>query len=119
MISILTYRCESWILNGSITERLRNWSARCLAQITGKMVASEHRNPMWGLNQLFPRLISRRANYKWLGHVLRAQESHPVERVLKGWVEQVQSDDGSYKEGIVLAEAPHDWRGGNTRHYTV
>jgi hypothetical protein len=87
-----------------MTERLRNWSARCLSQITGRTVPDEHRSPTW---DLIPRLISRRA--KWLGHVLRAQESHPVRRVLKGWVEQVQSDGGSYREGSVLAEAPaHD-----------
>ncbi len=74
------------------------------AQITGKTVASEHRDPTW---DLIPRLISRRA--KWLGHVLRAQESHPVQRVLKGWVGQVQGGGGSYAEGTVLAEAPaHD-----------
>ena len=104
VISILTYGCESWILDGRMTERLRNWSARCLSQITGRTVPDEHRSPTW---DLVPRLISRRA--KWLGHVLRAQESHPVRRVLKGWVEQVQSGSGSYREGSVLAEAPaHD-----------
>ena len=92
--SVLVYGHEAWKLTSKVVKMLRGWNARCLAQISGRDVPEECRNPSF---DLISTLRVRRL--RWVGHVIRMDVNRLDRRVL---VSKTQP----YDEGDVLADCP-------------
>ena len=97
---MLLYGCEAWILDDRRQRMLRGWNSRCLHRITGRGFREECVEPSM---DIIAKVRGRRL--KFLGHVLRREESSLLKQVLLAdGVEQMQ--EGQYAEGSVLSEAP-------------
>ena len=103
VVSILTHSFEAWKLTDAVIRKLRGWNGRCLAIIvTGKCEQDEIKlqtsQPVFNLvNHLRVRRL------RWLGHILRLDESRLLRRVLLKF--NFIYPDG-YPEGSILMDAP-------------
>ena len=93
--SVIDYGQEGWELNQTVIKMLKGWNARCLSVITSNEVVSECRRPS---HDLIAALRVRRL--RWVGHILRREESRLDRRVLV-------TKTKPYKEGDVLMDCPH------------
>ena len=97
--SKLTYGCVAWKLTEKTRRFLRSWNARNLFRITGRDIREETKDPTADCD-LEKHVRSLRL--KWVGHILRKDESFPARRML-------MNDEKRYEEGSVLMDAPkHD-----------
>ena len=97
--SKLTYGCVAWKLTEKTRRFLRSWNARNLFRITGRDIREETKDPTAECD-LEKHVRSLRL--KWVGHILRKDESFPARRML-------MNDEKRYEEGSVLMDAPkHD-----------
>ena len=101
VVSVLVYGCEGWWLIEQLLRSVNGWNSRCLSRITGRTYREEAVTPSYNLGN---RIRSRRL--RWLGHVLREEETHLVRRVLLAYM-QDKLDTGGYPAGSILMDAPH------------
>ena len=95
VLSVLLYGCEAWILDDRLQRMLRGWNSRCLHRITGRGFREECVEPTM---DIIAKVRGRRL--KFLGHVLRREDSSLLKQVLLAdGAEQLQV--GQYAEGSV------------------
>ena len=101
--SILTHAFEAWKLTEQVQRRLRGWNGRNLAVITSGSCEVDHirLQTMHPVFDLVAMLRVRRL--RWLGHVLRMDESRLQRQVLLKF--DIIYPDG-YPEGSILMDAP-------------
>lgn len=100
VVSVLIYGCEGWWLTPELLQSLNGWNSRCLARITGRSFRDEAVSPSYGLTQKI-----RYQRLKWLGHVLREEETYLVRQVVIKYVQD--KIDVGYPVGSILMDAPH------------
>ena len=99
VISVLVYGFQAWKFTDRVVSMLKGFNARCLYKLTGRTVAQESRSPSF---DLIKTLRARRL--RWVGHVLRLDNSYLSRRVL---VEVSKAKP--YPRGSILEDAPpHD-----------
>ena len=101
--SILTHAFEAWKLTEQVQRRLRGWNGRYLAVITSGGCEMDHirlqtDHPVFDLVAML-----RVRRLRWLGHVLRMDESRLERQVLLKF--DIIYPDG-YPEGSILMDAP-------------
>ena len=103
VVSVLTHSFEAWKLNEAVIRRLRGWNGRCLAIITtGSCEPDQIRlQTEYPVFNMVGHLRVRRL--RWLGHVLRMDESRLLRQVLLKF--NVIYPNG-YPEGSILMDAP-------------
>jgi hypothetical protein len=101
IISILSYGAETWDLSPTLTSRLRQWNARCLAAITSREIADEYRTPTI---DLIEKLQNRRL--RWLIRTLKSEESHLAHTILVAEVKFYKDARTPYPAGSPLTLAP-------------
>ena len=92
--SMLVHGGEAWLLTRDVVKSLRGWNARCLHIITGRHWRDETRDPTVNL---IGHLRARRV--RWLGHVLRMDESRLLHRM-------VCESSQPYPEGSIFEGVP-------------
>jgi hypothetical protein len=105
VVSILVYGAEAWVLDAKTMTAVNAWCARCTAYIVAggfdkDVFAEECRRPTF---DLMGRIRHRRL--KWLGEVLRREETFIVRRVLLVQAQQVL-DGETVAAGTVFMDAP-------------
>ena len=100
VISVLVYGCEAWWLVEAMMRTLNGWNPRCLHLMTGRFYREEAVEPSMALVDL---VRSRRL--RWLGHVIRAEESYLLKKVVVGYFKE--KVEGGYPAGSILMESPH------------
>ena len=90
----MDYGHEGWHLSEAVIKMIGSWNARCLAVITSRSVAEEYRKPSY---DFITALRVRRL--KWVGKVLRKDESRLDRRVL-------MSKTKPYVDGDILMDCP-------------
>ena len=75
------YGCEAWWLVELMMRSLNGWNLRCLHLINGRSYREEAVEPSLDLVALV-----RARRLRWLGHVLRAEESYLLNKVVVGYV---------------------------------
>jgi hypothetical protein len=99
VVSVLVYGCEAWMLDESLMASLRGWCAKCVTRLTGQSIRDENRHPTYPLV-----MKVRQRRLKWLGHILRSDESNMVRvAVLQLAGEQLS---GQASVGSLLMDAP-------------
>jgi hypothetical protein len=98
VVSVLVYGSEAWTLTAGLTKALNGWNSRCLHIITGRSYREEAMDPSYNLVSKI-----RAKRLRWVGHVLREEESHLVRRVLVGYINEKVD---KYPEGSILMDAP-------------
>ena len=96
VVSVLTYGCEAWDFDSKTQIRLRAWSCRKVARITGRSFREEYSDPT-------VKVVGwvRAQRLKWAGQVLRAPEDYLPRRILQGdWITY------GTREGGLLSDAP-------------
>ena len=97
VISVLTHCHEVWKLTTDALRMLRGWNARRLSNITGRSIRDETVSPTLDLG-----LVLRKRRLRWLGHILRMDDTRLVRRVVMSIVKP-------YPEGSIMMDAPqHD-----------
>jgi hypothetical protein len=97
VVSVLTYGSEIWAMTEKVKAKIRGWNARCLALITGRDYREETVEPSF---DMLARLRSRRL--RWAGHILRAEESNLLRRVLLAQTEQDLRSGCRAKGGLLM-----------------
>ena len=92
--SVLTHSPEVWLLNDHNSKMLRKWNARCLSFITGRPIRDEYKRTTYDLVAHL-----RVHRLRWLGHVLRMDESRDVKKV-------VTQSTKPYPQGSLLMDTP-------------
>ena len=77
MISVLIYRQEAWRLDSNLLRSINGFNSRCLARITGREIRDEATDATFDLC-----LYLRSQRLRYLGHVLRSDESSMVRKVI-------------------------------------
>ena len=90
--STLTYGHIAWKLTDKTCSKIRGWNALNLAKITGRSVYEETKAPTIDVVKYL-----RAQRLRWVGHVLRRQETFPARRVL-------MMEQKPYEEGSVLMD---------------
>ena len=101
VVSTLTHGYEAWKLTPGIMAMLNGWNARCVSVITGRGIAEEA-----GRSQTFD-LIShlRVRRLRWVGHVLRMDDSRFPKQALKALHEKWRSGQ-IHSHGTLLMDVP-------------
>lgn len=94
--SLLTYGCETWVIDEKTRKRINGANSVMLARITGKPIPQEARPATSSLN-LIRRIKMRR--HRWLGHILRLGPSSIV-------YQAIMIQDKMQLEGNLLMDAP-------------
>ena len=79
---------------------LNGWNSRCLHILTGRSYREEAVEPSVDLVALV-----RARRLRWLGHVLRAEESYLLKKVVVGYVKD--KVEGGYPAGFIFMHSPH------------
>ena len=110
--STLTHACEAWAFTVAVCNKVNDFNSRCLHVITGETYRDTATSPAYDLV-----LVIRRRRLRFLGHVLRMDQSRLVRRTLTAYVhggagapEGSLLDDCSQKSMANLAEMVHDRR---------
>ena len=96
--SVLVYGSECWDLAGSTCSAVRAWNARRLATLTGRSIKEEYEHPTHDLLGGV-----RRRRLKWLGDLLRAEESFLPRRVA---LTELARFPGKGHPGGIFMDAP-------------
>ena len=94
--SLLTYGCETWVIDEKTRKRINGANSVMLARITGKSIPQEAR-PATSSLDLIRRIRMRR--HRWLGHILRLGPSSIV-------YQAIMIQDKMQLEGNLLMDAP-------------
>ena len=70
--SIMTYGCETWLLNPVVMKMIKGANSRMLSRFSGKTIPQEARKATCSFDLLRQIRIRR---FKWLDHILRAGPS--------------------------------------------
>ena len=110
--STLTHACEAWTLTAAVRKKVNGFNSRCLHVITGEPYRDTATRPAYDLL-----LAIRRRRLRFLGHVLRMDQSRLVRRTLTAYVHGGHGapdgsllDDCQQKSMDRLAEMAHDRR---------
>jgi hypothetical protein len=104
VVSVLEYGCEVWRFDNKLQSTLKGWCARKVSLFTGKSIREECHDPSFNLVN---RIWSKRL--KWLGKILRADESYMVRKALIDWARHtVVYPAGSIMEGAPKHESIED-----------
>ena len=79
--STLTHACEAWDLTVSVKKIINGFNSRYLHVITGKDYRDTATNPDLDLM-----LLIRRRRLRYLGHIMRMEQSRLVRRTLAAYV---------------------------------
>ena len=79
---------------------LNGWNSRCLHLITGRSYREEAVEPSVDLMSLV-----RARRLRWLGHVLRVEETYLLKKVVVEYVKD--KAEGGYPTGSILMDSPH------------
>ena len=79
---------------------LNVWNLRCLHLMTGSSYKEEAVEPSVDLVALV-----RARRLRWLGHVLRAEESYLLKKVVVGYIKD--KSEGGYPAGSILVDSHH------------
>ena len=71
--STLTHACEGWTLTAAVRKKVNGFNSRCLHVITGEPYRDTATRPAYDLL-----LAIRRRRLRFLGHVLRMDQSRLV-----------------------------------------
>ena len=98
VISILVYGHEAWDLTPTMMITLNGWNSRCVALITGREIRQEAGR----MGQTFDLVADLRVRrLKWVGHVLRMDDSGYVKQSIKA-VWTLKKNGKLRREGSVL-----------------
>ena len=79
--SMLTHVCEAWTLTVAVRKKVNGFNSRCLHMITGEPYRDTATSPAYDLV-----LAIRRRRLRFLGHILRMDQSRLVRRTLTAYV---------------------------------
>ena len=79
---------------------LNGCNSRCLHLMTGRSYREEAVDPSVDLVALV-----RARRHRWLGHVLRSEESYLLKKLVVGYVKD--KAEGGYPAGSILMDSPH------------
>ena len=99
--SVLTYGNEVWVLDDKTQSKIRGWAANKLVQFvknedgTDRTHSQENRHPSVDIV-----LMLRARRLRWVGHVIRLDESRLLRQVL------LRKVPGGRKPGTILMDTP-------------
>ena len=102
VVSVIEYGCEVWMMTSSVQATLRGWCAKLVSKISGRSIREECVDPKY---DIISKVRARRL--RWLGHVLRCNDTYMVRRVLLAQVGQWMESGRPCPEGSILMDAPH------------
>ena len=102
VISVLVHGHEAWDLTPTMMITLNGWNSRCVALITGREIRQEAGK----MGQTFDLVADLRVRrLKWVGHVLRMDDSRYVKQSIKAlW--KMKKNGKLRREGSVLMDVP-------------
>ena len=87
--------------HASLLRSLNGWNSRCTSIITGRSIREEATEPSFALTK-----VIRASRLRWVGHVLRAEETYLVRKVLVGYLQDKTTGGGQLPVGSLLMDCP-------------
>ena len=96
VISILRYGSDGYNFRKKVRSRINHFNSKCLSTITRRTIEEEASEPTV---DIIAKIYETRG--KWLGHILRMDESRPVHKAVRESFER-----GKQREGALIEMAP-------------
>ena len=101
VVSVLAYGCKAWNLAPLLLRSLNGWNSCCTSTITGQSIREEATEPSLELKKMI-----RARRLRWVKHVLRAEETYLVRKLLVGYVQDKTAEGGQLTVGFLLMDCP-------------